>query len=71
MDFWQDKDDKYKFKMVDVYKEQIGDLTKIVPAFKVANATIHFDETSPHMHVVGVPVIDDCTRGIKKQVGKS
>jgi len=71
MDFWNDKDDEYKFKMVDVYREQIEDLSKIVPAFKVANATIHFDETSPHMHVVGVPIIENCKRGMKKQVGKS
>ena len=71
MDFWQDKDDEYKLKMTDVYNEQIQDLARILPTFKVANATIHFDETSPHMHVVGVPVIDNCTRGMKKQVGKS
>ena len=71
MDFWQDKDDEYRFKMIDVYNEQIKDLNKIVPNFKVANATIHFDETSPHMHVVGIPVIDNCKKGMKKQVGKS
>ena len=71
MDFWQNKDDEYKFKMTDVYNEQIQDLTKILPTFKIANATIHYDETSPHMHVIGVPVIDNCKRGMKKQVGKS
>ena len=71
MDFWQDKDEEYRFKMIDVYNEQIQDLNKILPSFKVANATIHFDETSPHMHVIGVPVIDNCKRGMKKQVGKS
>ena len=71
MDFWQDKDDEYRFIMIDVYNEQIQDLVKILPTFKVANATIHFDETSPHMHVIGVPVIDNCKRGMKKQVGKS
>ena len=71
MDFWNDKDDKYRFKMIDVYNEQVKDLIKIVPTFKIANATIHFDETSPHMHVVGVPVIENCKRGMKKQVGKS
>ena len=71
MDFWNDKDKEYKLKMVDVYREQIEELTKIVPTFKLANATIHFDETSPHMHVVGVPVIDNCKKGMKKQVGKS
>ena len=71
MDFWNDKDDEYKFKMVNVYKKQIEDLTRIVPAFKVANATIHFDETSPHMHVIGVPIIENCKKGMKKQIGKS
>ena len=71
MDFWQDKDEEYRFKMIDVYNEQIQDLAKILPTFKVANATIHFDETSPHMHVIGVPVVDNCKKGMKKQVGKS
>ena len=71
MDFWKDKDDEYRFKMIDVYNEQIQDLNKILPSFKVANATIHFDETSPHMHVIGVPVIENCKRGMEKQVGKS
>ena len=71
MDFWNDKDNEYRLKMIDVYNEQVKDLVKIVPTFKVANATIHFDETSPHMHIVGVPIIENCTRGMKKQVGKS
>ncbi len=71
MDFWNDKSERYRFKMVDVYNEQVKELIKIVPDFKIANATIHFDETSPHMHVVGVPVVLNCTRGMKKQVGKS
>ena len=71
MDFWQDKDNEYRFKMTDVYNEQIHDLIKILPTFKIANATIHYDETSPHMHVIGVPVIENCKRGMKKQVGKS
>ena len=71
MDFWNDKDQEYRLKMIDIYNEQIKDLTKIVPTFKIANATIHFDETSPHMHIVGVPVVENCTRGMRKQVGKS
>ena len=71
MDFWNDKDERYRFKMVDVYNEQVKDLIKIVPDFKIANATIHFDEVSPHMHIVGVPVALNCTRGMKKQVGKT
>ena len=71
MEFWKDKDKQYRLKMIDVYNEQVNDLVKILPTFKIANATIHFDETSPHMHIVGVPIIENCTRGMKKQVGKS
>lgn len=68
MDFWQDKNNEYRYKMTDVYNEQIQELSKLLPTFKVANATIHYDETSPHMHVVGVPVIENCKRGMKNKL---
>ena len=71
MEFWKDKDETYKRKMTEVFKEQIRDLEKIVPSFKVANAVVHYDEASPHLHIVGVPVKDGNKNGIKKQVGKS
>ena len=71
MDFWKDKDMKYKRRMSDVYNEQVKDLMKVVPEFKVANAVIHYDETSPHMHIIGVPVKEDYKKGMKKQVAKS
>ena len=71
MDFWSDKDDKFKHKMVDVFKEQAQDLENVVPNFKIANATIHFDESSPHLHIVGVPFKDGMKNGMEKQVGKS
>lgn len=71
MEFWKDKDETYKRKMTEVFQEQIRDLEKIVPSFKVANAVVHYDEASPHLHIVGVPVKDGNKNGIKKQVGKS
>lgn len=71
MDFWNNKNDYYKRGMVQVYTEQVEDLMRIVPEFKVANAVIHFDETSPHMHIVGVPIKDNYTRGMRKQPAKS
>ena len=71
MDFWADKDDKFKKKMIEVFKEQIIDLEETVPNFKIANATIHFDESSPHLHIVGVPFKDGMKNGMEKQVGKS
>lgn len=71
MDFWAEQDDKFKKKMIEVYKEQILDLEDVVPNFKIANATIHFDESSPHLHIVGVPFKDGMKNGMEKQVGKS
>ena len=71
MDFWSDKDDKFKKKMIEVFKEQINDLEEVVPNFKIANATVHFDESSPHLHIVGVPFKDGMKNGMEKQVGKS
>ena len=71
MDFWVDKDDKFKKNMIEVFKEQILDLEEVVPNFKIANATIHFDESSPHLHIVGVPFKDGMKNGMSKQVGKS
>ncbi|MEG2348367.1 MAG: plasmid recombination protein [Clostridia bacterium] len=70
-DFWQDKTDEYKYMMESVYKKQIEDLNNILPKFKIANATIHFDESSPHLHVIGVPVKTGYKNGMKKQVAKS
>lgn len=57
--------------MTEVFKEQITDLEEVVPNFKIANATIHYDESSPHLHIVGVPFKDGMKNGMEKQVGKS
>ena len=67
MDFWKDKDMRYKKRMSDVYNEQVKDLMKVVPEFKVANAVIHYDETSPHMHIIGVPVKEDYKKGMRNK----
>ena len=41
-----------------------------MPDFKVANAVVHFDEASPHMHVVGVPIGRGFKRGLETKVSK-
>lgn len=69
--YWDSKDDKFKHKMSKVYKEQVKDLETLVPNFKVASAIIHYDETSPHMHIVGLPIKYKSKNGMSKQVGKS
>ncbi len=69
--YWDTKDDSFKHKMSNVYKEQVKDLETLIPNFKVASAIIHYDETSPHMHIVGVPIKYKSKNGMSKQVGKS
>ena len=69
--YWSDKSLEFKFKMVDVFKNQIKDLKEIIPNFKIANATVHLDESSPHLHIIGVPVKEKNKNGMKKQVGKT
>ena len=70
-EYWDTKDDEFKSKMLEVYRKQVNDLELLVPNFKVASAIIHYDETSPHMHIVGVPIKYKNKNGMEKQVGKS
>lgn len=69
--FWDTKDLYYKHKMTNVYSKQVDDLELLIPNFKVCSAVIHYDETSPHMHIVGVPIKYNCKTGMSKQVGKT
>lgn len=70
-EFWQDKTPDQSKRMEGVFKAQLKDLEKLLPEFKVASAVIHYDESSPHMHVVGVPVAEGGARGMKKQCVKT
>lgn len=45
-------------------------LQEYLPDFKIANAVNVFDEASPHMHVVGVPVGRGFKRGLSTKVSK-
>ena len=70
-EYWDTKDETFKKKMTNVYTKQVDDLELLIPNFKVASAIIHYDETSPHMHIVGVPIKYKNKNGMEKQVGKS
>ncbi len=60
----------YQTDTINLYKEQLAKLQELLPDFKIANATIHLDESSPHMHIVGVPVVSGFKKGLSKQVSK-
>lgn len=70
-DFWKDKSDEERRQMSYIYRDQLRSLEKLVPEFKVASAVIHYDESSPHMHIVGVPVADGYKKGLERQVAKT
>ena len=71
-EFWKDcSKEAMQQAMTLIFKDQLTALSQYCPDFKVANAVIHYDEKSPHMHVVGVPVGHGYERGMECQVAKT
>ena len=68
-EFWDKNPDKRR-RMDVAFKEMLNMLQEEAPNLVVANAVIHYDEASPHMHVVAVPVADGFKKGMSKQVSK-
>ena len=68
-EFWKQYDDMKSYIKLS-YEIILGELIKKLPGFVVANAVVHLDEDSPHMHIVGVPVADGYKKGLSKQVSK-
>ena len=68
-EFWENH--KEQIKCMDyIYNAILIKLQELVEGFKVANAVIHYDEASPHMHIVGVPVAEGFKKGLYKKVSK-
>ena len=70
-DFWKDRSMEFKKSMIPCFQEQLDRLKELCPDFKIANAVVHLDEKSPHMHVVGVPVAEGYKRGLSKRCSKT
>ena len=68
-EFWKQYDDMKSYIKLS-YEIILGELIKRLPGFVVANAVVHLDEDSPHMHIVGVPVADGYKKGLRKQASK-
>ncbi len=67
--YWQEHCENKVF-MRRIYRILLEELQYQLPQFVVANAVVHMDEDSPHMHVVGVPVGTGYKKGMSKQVSK-
>lgn len=66
---WKDKTLEEKQKTVEIFKKAIPILEE--KGIKVVNASLHIDETSPHLHVIAVPIIEGQKRGLEKQVSQN
>lgn len=62
-EFWKQFDDMKSYMKLS-YQIILDELRKRLPQFVVANAVVHLDEDSPHMHIVGVPVADGYKKGL-------
>ena len=71
MEFWESKSREQKQQMIYIFKDQLRALSQYIPGFIIANAVVHFDEATPHMHVIGVPVASGYKRGMEKQTAKT
>ena len=68
-EFWETH--QFERENIDsVYDLILWHLGQYMPDFVVANAVVHYDEASPHMHVVGVPVGRGFKRGLETKVSK-
>ena len=70
-EFWKDKEMPDKKVMAYIFEDQIRSLEKLCPEFKVASAVAHYDEKSPHLHIIGVPVAEGYQKGMSKQCAKT
>ncbi len=69
-EFWKNKNIDKKKQMTKVFKNQVNFLEKELKDFKICNAIIHYDEASPHIQIVGVPVVENSKQGMTSQVSK-
>ena len=66
---WENKSLEDKKKTVEIFKKAIPILE--AKGIKTVNASIHLDETSPHLHLIAVPIIENQKRGLEKQVSQN
>jgi len=66
---WENATMEDKQKTVEIFKKAIPILQE--KNIKCFNASVHLDETSPHLHLLAVPVVEKQTRGLEKQVSQN
>lgn len=69
---WKDIPLDMKKKVLPIYLKALNAVLEGVPGFKLAGASFHINEGSPHLQYVGV-CVDDAERktGMEKRIGKA
>lgn len=70
-EYWERIELEDRKKMTEVFEKQIQYLEKNLENFKIVNAVVHYDESSPHLQIVGVPISTKNKRGMEVQVSKN
>jgi hypothetical protein len=69
---WENISLEDRQKILPIFQNQIKKLQNDYPNFKIAQAVVHLDENSPHLHIVGVPIgYSKTDRGLSVKVQKS
>lgn len=69
---WENISLQDRKKVLPIFQNQIKKLQNDYPNFKIAQAVVHLDENSPHLHIVGVPIgYSQTDRGLSVKVQKS
>lgn len=69
---WENLSLKDRQKTLPIFQNQIAKFQQDYPDFKIAQAVAHLDESTPHLHVVGIPVgYSKNGKGLSKKIQKS
>lgn len=68
---WQEEPFKSERNSINkVFEGYVKHLQEKIPNFTLVSATIHQDEDTPHLHIVGIPLTETKQRGIKIKISK-
>ena len=72
-DTWKDKSIEERYKMLPLYLDCLREMQKEFPGLRLAGASFHVNESSPHLHWVGVCVHEreNAQRGMRKVSSKA
>lgn len=70
-DDWENLSLKDRQKTLPIFQNQIAKFQTDYPNFKICQGVVHLDESTPHLHIVGVPVGYGKNKGLSKKVQKN